>query len=517
MKLRFILFILLISNSIIAQNYISVGANKYFLGCKLNKSEFLKVKESEDRKSRSIESLKSSFTLSKFLPEIGDQSYTGTCVSWATSYYTLSILYNIKNPTKLSFSPFFLYNNLKNNKDSSCLDGLNIVKALQFLKYKGGVPNNKYLSQCKINKDTSTKNWDIAINYRIKSFKSIGSDNRIQRIKKSLSLLKPIVIGINTPYGFASSLNGDTWDGIVDDMRGGHALSLIGYDDNKEGGSFEIINSWGKGWGDNGKIWVKYSDFDKIVEEVYEVSGYDNRELERYSKKNTFVGSIKVFDKNGKALEELNTFEDVNNNLSDTSDFINDTSSVLIDTNTNVVDTSINPFDNSFDIGNLMLDNDFETIDELKPEFLEYNFKYKLFENVDDFKFKISNYDSAYIYLFSYDNLYSTITPITKDNNKEIFLFKKKSDIILPETTYLNFKKDFNTLKKYVILISKGILEDNKLEQICAKNYNSIYDFINFNFESDLVLKTPQKIGSDFELKNEPGKILPIIINIINE
>ena len=93
------------------------------------------------------------------------------------------------------------------------------------------------------------------------------------------------MIGIRTPYSFASSLNGDTWDGIVDDVRGGHALSLIGYDDNKEGGCFEIINSWGKEWGDKGRIWVKYSDFDKIVDEVYEVTGFDNSELKRYSKK----------------------------------------------------------------------------------------------------------------------------------------------------------------------------------------------------------------------------------------
>ena len=52
---------------------------------------------------------------------------------------------------------------------------------------------------------------------------------------------------------------------------------------------------------------------------------------------------------------------------------------------------------------------------------------------------------------------------------------------------------------------------------MCAKNYYSIFDFINFNFENDLVLKTANKLESDFELKNDPGKILQIIINIKND
>ena len=44
----------------------------------------------------------------------------------------------------------------------------------------------------------------------------------------------------------------------------GHAMLLVGYDDNKNGGSFLILNSWGsekQEWGRNGTIWVKYDDY----------------------------------------------------------------------------------------------------------------------------------------------------------------------------------------------------------------------------------------------------------------
>ena len=37
-------------------------------------------------------------------------------------------------------------------------------------------------------------------------------------------------------------------------------MVVIGYDDNKYGGAFQILNSYGKAWGNNGKIWIRYND-----------------------------------------------------------------------------------------------------------------------------------------------------------------------------------------------------------------------------------------------------------------
>ena len=38
-------------------------------------------------------------------------------------------------------------------------------------------------------------------------------------------------------------------------------MTIVGYDDYKYGGSFRVVNSWGREWGDNGYFWMKYSDF----------------------------------------------------------------------------------------------------------------------------------------------------------------------------------------------------------------------------------------------------------------
>jgi hypothetical protein len=506
MKIRVLFLATLFCNILFSQNYITVGSNKYFLGCKIDKKEFSKIPEVKYPKTRLFETLAQSFSLSEYLPKAGDQGYTGTCVSWATTYYTLSILYNIQNTTKIEFSPYFSYNNLKMENDSACQDGLYISRALEFLKYKGGIPSSKYLSQCKLNKDTANENWDEAINYRIKDFKSIGEENRIQRIKKSLSLLRPIVIGIRTPYSFAASLNGDTWDGIVDEIRGGHALSLIGYDDKKEGGSFEIMNSWGQEWGDEGKIWIKYSDFDKIVDEVYEISGFTKKEITRYKTRNNFEGEIKIIDRQGKSIEQDIISNDfLFDNEYNTILPTNDTILNIIDSNEN-----IEPFSDlllSRDNLNQFYSNNFE------PKILEYNFEYidpDFFEK--EFKIKITNKDSGYIYLFAFDGRSETFIPIGTNNYSKIFLNKNKSDIILPET---DFFKNYIS-KHYVLLISKEDLNDEYIEQICSKKYHSIKEFLNFNFGINLVLKSPEKINNYFKLYNEPGKILPIIVNLKN-
>ncbi len=50
---------------------------------------------------------------------------------------------------------------------------------------------------------------------------------------------------------------------------GGHAMCVIGYDDRKEGGAFQIMNSWGQDWGNNGVAWVLYKDFKHFVREAY--------------------------------------------------------------------------------------------------------------------------------------------------------------------------------------------------------------------------------------------------------
>ena len=37
-------------------------------------------------------------------------------------------------------------------------------------------------------------------------------------------------------------------------------MVIIGYDDEKFGGSYRVLNSYGDDWQDNGKTWIRYKD-----------------------------------------------------------------------------------------------------------------------------------------------------------------------------------------------------------------------------------------------------------------
>ena len=75
------------------------------------------------------------------------------------------------------------------------------------------------------------------------------------------------------PYG-SSNLNGVKSDGLWNPSNtgngtSGHAMCVVGYDNYKYGGSFRVVNSWGKDYGDNGFLWIRYNDFKKYAKEIY--------------------------------------------------------------------------------------------------------------------------------------------------------------------------------------------------------------------------------------------------------
>ena len=66
----------------------------------------------------------------------------------------------------------------------------------------------------------------------------------------------------NNPHGICDACRPSDYE-----ENGGHAMVVIAYDDDKFGGSFQILNSWGSDWGDDGKVWVPYRDLLNILKE----------------------------------------------------------------------------------------------------------------------------------------------------------------------------------------------------------------------------------------------------------
>ncbi len=51
----------------------------------------------------------------------------------------------------------------------------------------------------------------------------------------------------------------------------GHAMTVVSYDDTYAGGAFELQNSWGRSWGNEGFFWIRYNDFVEYVQEAFEL------------------------------------------------------------------------------------------------------------------------------------------------------------------------------------------------------------------------------------------------------
>lgn len=85
----------------------------------------------------------------------------------------------------------------------------------------------------------------------------------VNSVKAALSEGKPVILGFMVRYSFFS-LDGPLYSQqslSTDAYAGGHAVLIVGYDDNLNGGSYIIKNSWGTEWGDNGYGAISYKQF----------------------------------------------------------------------------------------------------------------------------------------------------------------------------------------------------------------------------------------------------------------
>jgi C1A family cysteine protease len=214
--------------------------------------------------------ISSSYSLIKYAPSVGNQGQLGSCVSWATAYAGFTIVRRIEesNPSMEPYSPLNLYVRYKKHfKEDPCSYGACVPFALNILKRKGCSLFKNFRNSC---------NTDVAQDkdYKDKLYSYDGiNPSDLTSIKSAISSNMPVVIAIKCYDGDSwqnAVFNNGVWSGYYSgDVSGGHAMCLIGYDDKKGGGSFQIMNSWGEDWGDDGFFWIKYKDFPKHVDECY--------------------------------------------------------------------------------------------------------------------------------------------------------------------------------------------------------------------------------------------------------
>lgn len=242
--------------------------------------------------------LPSSFSLKAHTPYAKNQGNYGTCTSWAVAYGTMTTAYayrvgftNRNLITGLAFDPYFVYNQVK--ADPSCGSGSGVEYSLLLLMDVGA--KKFYMPVIGCGTPITEEMKSDAANYRIADayilynttdiMTSEKSETKLNEyftskpkpdigaVKAALSIGSPVVFASYIPASFQTAA-GSSWQPTADEkanpgksvmdnsgMHQLHAMTIIGYDDNKNGGSFEILNSWGEAWGNNGFTWVKYEDW----------------------------------------------------------------------------------------------------------------------------------------------------------------------------------------------------------------------------------------------------------------
>jgi len=259
---------------------ISNAVSKFTTGGKLDPNEFKKASVYEGLEDDNTKNpLPESVSLLKFAPNRQNQGKQGSCVAWSSGYAARSIIESAssaQDPNTVAFSPAFLYSQIG---EDNCQGAL-IIKAMQFMTTKGAVPFTAFpYDENNCSRQPSNQMLADASQFKMHGFNRLTEDAGVSNlslraIKEHLAKDAPVVIGMMVGGTFMQGMMGQkVWHPTSEDYTqtgfGGHALCVIGYDDRLEGGSFQIMNSWGTEWGQNGIGWVRYNDFKEFVREAY--------------------------------------------------------------------------------------------------------------------------------------------------------------------------------------------------------------------------------------------------------
>lgn len=256
-----------------------IFAQEYGLGCVYDPEIDGKVPVQARLETRDYTVLPKAHSLKPYCPFAKSQGIYGSCSAWSTAYAARTICEAVNNGwtnkdsiTAEAFSPMFLYRQLYDVP--GCAGGVSIAGCLGIMKNKGVPKFKSFGTQCA---DYVPENlFTEATAYKIDGYVSLFGRNsgsgvdKVPIVKKALAENHPVVMAMDV-YNSFSIYGKDFWNGEKDVRRGSHALCVVGYDDEKYGGAFEIMNSWGDDFAAGGFVWLTYDIFQRDVDYAYDV------------------------------------------------------------------------------------------------------------------------------------------------------------------------------------------------------------------------------------------------------
>lgn len=231
-------------------------------------------------------------SMEAYCPTPGNQGEFGTCAAWSSAYHLRTIIEARQRGLtdraaidRLAYSPTWVYEILKGEDDDACGGGAPTAKSLLVFQ-KLGVPSYNSLpfsclsgSQQErfakldplMEEAAKARIRDLQILFLAKE--GVDPADKIRAIKKVLAEGYPVLVSHTLYDSFHSAT--DVWrtrpgEDQASDRHGSHAMVIVGYDDEKYGGAFRYLNSWGPDWGDGGFVWVPYPTTGKLCYGAYQ-------------------------------------------------------------------------------------------------------------------------------------------------------------------------------------------------------------------------------------------------------
>ncbi|RLD23317.1 MAG: hypothetical protein DRI71_05590 [Bacteroidetes bacterium] len=259
---------------------LSVSAQqKYQTGLEFSDFEYNKVPK-RYFSVRGTRSMPQSHSLKEYCPKPLSQLNLNTSAGWAVGYAAFTIIRAEQNQwqgdaiTQNASSPIYPYFKAKKDPTTGSMEKVSLSSVIKALKTYGtpsyvNMPERgiEFVSQKLENEASENRISEYARLYD----KHDGKLKKITAIKTTLNENLPVVVAMHVSSSFFYAK--EFWQPREEFSRElpGHALTVIGYDDNKFGGAFEVMNSWGTDWGNEGFMWIRYDDFIQYTEEAYDI------------------------------------------------------------------------------------------------------------------------------------------------------------------------------------------------------------------------------------------------------
>jgi hypothetical protein len=257
------------------------AAQHHRMGFRLDPKRYAEIPLSAPlMRGATYDSLPSSYSLKQFFPTPGDQGEYVTSPAWAAAYAGFTAMRAIeagvlkqKQVDSMSFSPSFVYNLVRDPSDKDCQTPVSIIDILEAMKNHGVLRLMDFPYQC--NQRIEDRDKERAAESRISGYKRLFEEDCTSKeyaLRKAVVENKPVIVGLYVARSIDDA--DEVWEPEAEERENlnlAQAMTIVGYDDYKYGGAFELINSWGTNWGNDGYIWIRYRDMNHFCSSAYEI------------------------------------------------------------------------------------------------------------------------------------------------------------------------------------------------------------------------------------------------------